>query len=327
MKKILVTGADGFIGSHLVEKLLKNKDYQVTALAQYNSFNNWGWLEQFYKKYSNLKIVTGDIRDKNLCEDISKNQDKVFNLAALIAIPYSKIAFESYLNTNIIGTFNILNAAKKNKVKKVIHLSTSEVYGTQKYLPIDENHPLDPKSPYAATKIAADAIAKSFFNSYDLKIIIARPFNTYGPRQSARAIIPTIISQILKKKHSIKLGNLEPLRDFTYVEDTCDALIKLSKSKINGEVVNIGCNKSISIKELFHLIKELMNSNIKLNIDTQRKRKKNFEVHHLKCNNKKLIKVTKFKPKHNLKLGLKKTIEWFRVKENIKFYKGEIYNI
>jgi NAD dependent epimerase/dehydratase len=326
MKKILVTGADGFIGSHLVEMLV-SKGHKVKALSQYNSLNNFGCLENINCK-KKIEIFTGDIRDSNYCEYISKDIDIIFHLAALIGIPYSYMAIENYIETNIKGTVNICYAAKKNNVSRLIHTSTSEVYGTAQYVPIDERHPLQPQSPYSATKIAADAMVMSFYNSFNLPITIARPFNTYGPRQSARAVIPTIITQIASGKKKIKLGDLSPTRDFNYVEDCCRGFIMLSESKKTiGEIINIGSNTEISIGEIFDLIKELMSSDATLSNDKQRKRPKNSEVFRLCCDNKKIKELVSYKPKINIRNGLKKTINWITKPENLKMYKSEIYNV
>ncbi|MDC0224630.1 GDP-mannose 4,6-dehydratase, partial [Deltaproteobacteria bacterium] len=244
--KALITGADGFIGSHLTEMLVA-KDYQIKALSQYNSFNNWGWLEDVNCK-DKIEILTGDIRDTHYCKQITKDVDIIFHLAALIAIPYSYVAPDSYVDTNIKGTLNICQAAKENGNIRVIHTSTSEVYGTAQYVPIDENHPLQPQSPYSATKIAADVMAISFYNAFELPLTIARPFNTYGPRQSARAVIPTIITQIANGAKEIKLGDITPTRDFSYVEDTCRGFIVLAEEdKTIGETINIGSNFEISV--------------------------------------------------------------------------------
>ena len=268
-KKVLVTGADGFIGSHLTEMLV-TQGYHVKALSQYNSFNNWGWLENINCK-KDIEIISGDIRDPHYCKNITNNIDIIFHLAALIAIPFSYNAPDSYLETNIKGTLNICQAAKENEISRLINTSTSEVYGTAKYVPIDEKHPLQPQSPYSASKISADAIAMSFYNSFDLPVTIARPFNTYGPRQSARAIIPTIITQIASGKKEIKLGDTSPTRDFNYVEDCCRAFIMLAESKKTiGETVNIGSNSEISISDTLKLIKELMSSNVSFINDEQR---------------------------------------------------------
>ncbi|MBT7555586.1 NAD-dependent epimerase/dehydratase family protein, partial [Candidatus Woesearchaeota archaeon] len=240
----LVTGADGFIGSHLTEMLISN-EYQVRALSQYNSFNNWGWLEEV-ENSDKLEVISGDIRDPHYCKLITKDVDVIFHLAALIAIPYSYIAPDSYVDTNIKGILNICQAARENGNIRVIHTSTSEVYGTAKYVPIDENHPMQPQSPYSATKIASDAMAMSFYNAFDLPVTIARPFNTYGPRQSARAVIPTIVTQIANGAKEIKLGDVTPTRDFNYVDDTCRGFIALAECDDSiGQTVNIGSNFEI----------------------------------------------------------------------------------
>ena len=326
MNKALVTGADGFIGSHLTEQLVK-KVYKVIALSQYNSFNNWGWLEEI-KKHKNLKIISGDIRDPQFCENITKGVDVVFHLAALIAIPFSYISVDHYVETNIKGTLNICYAVKKNNVKKMIHTSTSEVYGTAKYVPIDELHPLQPQSPYSATKIGADAMVMSLHKSIGLPVIIARPFNCYGPRQSARAIIPSIITQFLSKKKNIIIGNVKPTRDYTYVTDTCDAMIKLSKTKsIIGEIINIGSNKEISIGNIFNKIKKITSSKSHLKVDLKRVRPKKSEVLRLLCDNRKIKKLINYKPKINFDTGLNLTIQWFKKEKNKKLYKPNIYNI
>lgn len=326
MKKILVTGADGFIGSHLTE-ILSAKGYEVKALSQYNSFNNWGWLEQVNCK-NDIEILSGDIRDSNYCKTITKDVEIIFHLAALIAIPFSYIAPDSYIETNIKGTLNICHAAKENGISRLIHTSTSEVYGTAQYVPIDENHPLQPQSPYSASKIAADAMAMSFYNSFDLPVTIARPFNTYGPRQSARAVIPTIITQIASGKKEIKLGDPSPTRDFNYVEDCCRGFIMIAESdKTIGETINIGSNSEISISDTLVLIKELMSSDVTFRNDEQRNRPKNSEVFRLWCDNKKIKNLVGYKPQVNFKDGLKKTIDWITQPENLKMYKSEIYNV
>ena len=326
MKKILVTGADGFIGSHLTE-ILSAKGYEVKALSQYNSFNNWGWLEQVNCK-NDIEILSGDIRDSNYCKTITKDVEIIFHLAALIAIPFSYIAPDSYIETNIKGTLNICHAAKENGISRLIHTSTSEVYGTAQYVPIDENHPLQPQSPYSASKIAADAMAMSFYNSFDLPVTIARPFNTYGPRQSARAVIPTIITQIASGKKEIKLGDPSPTRDFNNVEDCCRGFIMLAESKKTiGETVNIGSNTEISIGDTFNLIKEIMSSDVILINDEQRKRPKKSEVFRLCCDNKKIKELVSYEPEVDIRNGLKKTIDWITKPENLKMYKSEIYNV
>ena len=326
MKVALITGADGFIGSHLTEMLVAKK-YKVKALSQYNSFNNWGWLDNVACK-NKIEILTGDIRDPHYCKDIVKDVDIIFHLAALIAIPYSYVAPDSYVDTNIKGTLNICQAAKENGNIRVIHTSTSEVYGTAQYVPIDEQHPLQPQSPYSATKIAADAMAMSFYNAFNLPVTIARPFNTYGPRQSARAIIPTIITQIANGANKIKFGDLSPTRDFNYVEDTCRGFIALAEEdKTIGETVNIGSNFEISIADTLNNIKELMNSNVIFTTDEQRIRPKNSEVFRLWCDNSKIEKLTGFRPKTDFREGLQKTIDWITQPDHLKAYKSEIYNV
>jgi NAD dependent epimerase/dehydratase len=325
-KKVLVTGADGFIGSHLVE-LLIFEGYQVRALSQYNSFNNWGWLENVNCK-DKIEVVTGDIRDPHFCKEITKDIDIIFHLAALIAIPYSYRAPDSYVDTNIKGTLNICQAAKENGNIRVIHTSTSEVYGTAQYVPIDEKHPMQAQSPYSASKIASDAMAMSFYNSFDLPISIARPFNTYGPRQSARAVIPTIITQIVNGAKEIKLGDTSPTRDFNYVEDTCRGLIAIAENNLTiGETINIGSNFEISVKDTLELIKKLMGSDVHFITDAQRMRPEKSEVVRLWCDNSKIKKLTGFSPKIDISGGLQKTIDWFTKPENLKKYKSDIYNV
>lgn len=325
MKKVLVTGADGFIGSHLTEMLLE-QGYQVKALSYYNSFNDWGWLNDV--KHPNLEVVTGDIRDPYFCKHISKDVDQIFHLAALIAIPYSYVAPDSYVDTNIKGTLNLCQAAKENGVKRVLITSTSEVYGTAQYVPIDEKHPKQPQSPYSATKIAADAIAMSFFNTFELPVVIVRPFNTYGPRQSARAIIPTIITQIANEKKEIKLGDLTPTRDFNFVKDTCKGFIELSKCDAAiGQEVNVCSNYEISMRDTLNMIARLMNSNVKFIEDEARIRPKNSEVFRLWGENSKVRSLTGFEPSYSLEEGLKETIAWFLDKENLKKYKADMYNV
>ncbi|WP_346693320.1 NAD-dependent 4,6-dehydratase LegB [Coprobacter fastidiosus] len=323
--KVLVTGADGFIGSHLTEMLLK-EGYNVKALSYYNSFNYWGWLDGI--KDSGLEIVTGDVRDPHFCKYITKDIDIIFHLAALIAIPYSYIAPDSYVDTNVKGTLNICQAAKENNVKKVLITSTSEVYGTAQYVPIDEKHPKQPQSPYSATKIGADAIAMSFYNAFKLPVIIARPFNTYGPRQSARAIIPTIITQIANGKEEIRLGDLTPTRDFNYVKDTCRGFIELSKCDAAiGQEVNIASNYEISMRDTLEMIAKLMNANVKFIEDKERLRPKNSEVFRLWGDNSKIKQLTGFIPQYDIERGLKETIAWFTDVENLKKYKSDIYNV
>jgi NAD dependent epimerase/dehydratase len=324
--KVLVTGAGGFIGSHLTEMLV-DKGYQVKALSQYNSFNNWGWLEDISCK-DQVEVLVGDIRDPNYCRHITKGVDIVFHLAALIAIPYSYTAPDSYVDTNIKGTLNICQAARENGNIRVIHTSTSEVYGTAQYVPIDEKHPLQPQSPYSATKIAADSMAISFYNSFELPVTIARPFNTYGPRQSARAVIPTIITQIANGAKKIKLGDTTPTRDFNYVDDTCRGFIALAECDDSiGETVNIGSNFEISIGNTLNIIKELMNSDVQFTTDKKRIRPSKSEVFRLWCDNKKIEKLTGFRPKVGIREGLQRTIDWTIQPNNLKLYKSKIYNV
>ena len=326
MKKILVTGADGFIGSHLTEELLR-KGYTVKALSQYNSFNNWGWLEDIPKN-KNLEVISGDVRDPHFCKEITKDIDVVFHLAALIAIPYSYVAPDSYVDTNVKGTLNICQAAKENNVSRVIHTSTSEVYGTAKYVPIDEKHPKQAQSPYSASKIGADAMAISFFNAFELPVTIARPFNTYGPRQSARAIIPTIISQIAAGKKQIKLGDLSPTRDFNFVKDTCRGFIALAENdQTIGKEINIASNFEISMKDILELIKKIMKSDVEFITDEQRLRPKNSEVFRLWGDNTLIKSLTDFDIEYPIEKGLEKTINWFTKPENLKKYKTDIYNV
>jgi NAD dependent epimerase/dehydratase len=326
MKKTLITGADGFIGSHLTEMLVA-KGYQVKALSQYNSFNNWGWIEEINCK-DKIEVLTGDIRDPHYCKYITKDIDIIFHLAALIAIPYSYVAPDSYVDTNIKGTLNICQAAKENGNIRVIHTSTSEVYGTAQYVPIDEKHPLQAQSPYSATKIAADAMAMSFYNAFELPVTIARPFNTYGPRQSARAVIPTIITQIANGVKEIKLGDLTPTRDFNYVEDTCRGFIAMAEEdKTIGETINIGSNFEISIADTLNIIKELMQSDVLFISDKQRIRPEKSEVFRLWCDNTKIKEITGFRPQFDIKQGLQKTIEWITEPAHLKTYKSEIYNV
>jgi NAD dependent epimerase/dehydratase len=323
---ILVTGADGFIGSHLTESLLE-KGLHVRALSQYNSFNNWGWLEDIPKN-NNLEIVSGDIRDPFFCKEITKNIDLVFHLAALISIPYSYIAPESYIETNVKGTLNICHAANENNVSRVIHTSTSEVYGTAMYVPIDENHPKQPQSPYSASKIGADAIALSFYNTFDLPITIARPFNTYGPRQSARAVIPSIIIQIASGKKKIELGDIRPTRDFNYVKDICSGFIAIAKSVDTiGKEVNIASNFEISIENTFNLLLGIMNSDAFIVNEKNRLRPINSEVQRLWGDNTLIKNLTDFIPNYSFEKGLEETVAWYTQPTVLKKYKPDIYNI
>ncbi|MCC6759301.1 MAG: SDR family oxidoreductase [Candidatus Omnitrophica bacterium] len=327
-KKILVTGADGFIGSHLVETLI-NKGCDVRAFVYYNSFNSLGWLDTLpSEKLKNLDIFSGDIRDPNGVDQAVKGCDVLFHLAALIAIPYSYQSPDSYVETNIRGTLNVLQAARTHGVQKVVTISTSEVYGTAQYVPIDEKHSLQAQSPYSATKIGADAISTSFYNAFNLPVVIARPFNTYGPRQSARAVIPTIISQIASGASEIQIGDTTPTRDLNYVLDTCKGMIELAEcDSAIGQVVNIGSHYEISVGEVLEKIKKIMNSNAVATVDQQRIRPPKSEVQRLWCDNSKIRSLTGFKPDHSLDDGLKLTVEWFMQPENSRKYKPEVYNV
>lgn len=325
-KKVLVTGADGFIGSHLTEMLVA-QGAQVRALCLYNSFNDWGWLENL-QCLDRIEVLTGDVRDPHFAKVATQDCHTVFHLAALIAIPYSYVAPDSYVQTNIIGTLNLLQAARDHQVSRFIHTSTSEVYGTARRVPIDETHPLQAQSPYSATKIGADALAYSFFSSFGLPVTIARPFNTYGPRQSARAVIPTIITQIAAGKTSIRLGSLHPTRDFNYVEDTCRGFVGLAESSAAiGETVNIGSNSEISVGDVAGLIKELMGSRINIETDDERKRPEASEVERLVCDNSRVRALTGYAPLVDIREGLSRTIAWFTQPANLKRYKAGIYNV
>jgi NAD dependent epimerase/dehydratase len=325
-KKILITGADGFIGSHLVDSIM-SLNGTVKALSQYNSFNSCGWLDKIDCN-KNIEILSGDIRDPHFCKKITKDVDIIFHLAALIAIPYSYQSPSSYLETNIQGTLNMCQAALENNCDRIVHTSTSEVYGTAKYIPIDEKHPLQAQSPYSASKIGADAMAMSFYYAYDLPLTIARPFNTYGPRQSARAIIPTIITQIAAGNKQIKVGDLSPTRDFTFVKDTCKGLTQIALSpKTIGETINIGSNYEILIKDLLQLIKKLMKSDVQFITEEKRLRPKKSEVLRLWCDNSKIKHLTNFEPDYSLEEGLLETINWFSEAKNLSQYKPNIYNV
>lgn len=325
-KKVLVTGADGFIGSHLVE-LLVAQGHEVTALAQYNSFNDWGWLEDI-DCLDDLRVVSGDIRDPHLCREIVKGQENVFHLAALIAIPYSYVAPDSYVDVNVRGTLNICQAARDLGVSRLIHTSTSEVYGTALYVPIDEKHPLQAQSPYSASKIGADAIAYSFHAAFDLPVSILRPFNTYGPRQSARAVIPTIITQIASGRHDISIGDPRPTRDFNYVEDTCRAFAMVAEcDEAVGKTLNAGSNQEISIAETFETIRRLMGSNARLIHDEARLRPAKSEVFRLWCDNSEIKQLTGFEPHYSIEDGLRETIRWFSDPAHLNKYKVGLYNV
>ncbi|MDE6078924.1 MAG: NAD-dependent 4,6-dehydratase LegB [Duncaniella sp.] len=324
-KLVLVTGADGFIGSHLTEALLRH-GYKVRALCQYNSFNSWGWLEGV--SHPRLEIVTGDVRDPNLCRRIAEGVDTIYHLAALIAIPYSYVAPDSYVDTNIKGTLNMCQAARDAGTRRIVVTSTSEVYGTARYVPIDEAHPRQPQSPYSATKIGADAIALSFYNAFNLPVVIARPFNTYGPRQSARAIIPTIISQIASGADEIKVGDLTPTRDFNFVADTAEGFIALGETPgIEGREINIATGTEVSMEETLHTIARLMGRDVRFVTDPQRLRPAGSEVFRLCGDNKLITSLTPWRPTHSLEEGLRATIDWFVKPENLARYKAGIYNV
>jgi NAD dependent epimerase/dehydratase len=296
-------------------------------LALYNSFNNWGWLEDS-KYLSQIEVVTGDVRDPFLCQEITKGIDTIFHLAALIAIPYSYVAPQSYVDTNVNGTVNICKAAMQNGVTRVIHTSTSEVYGTAQYVPINEKHPMQPQSPYSASKISSDMMAMSFYNSFQLPLTIARPFNTYGPRQSARAVIPTIITQLAQGQKEIKLGDINPTRDFNYVADTCRGFLALAESDATlGKTVNIGSNYEISIGDTFNLIKKIMNVDANILTDEARIRPDKSEVHRLWCDNTLIKKLTSYEPQVGIEKGLALTVEWFMNRDHLKKYKAHIYNV
>ncbi len=322
--KVLVTGADGFIGSHLTEMLL-DRGYEVRALSQYNSFNNWGWLEGICRP--GLEVVCGDVRDPNFCMELARGCEMIFHLAALIAIPYSYVAPDSYVDTNIKGTLNICQAARAAGVKRLIVTSTSEVYGTAIEVPISESHPKQPQSPYSATKIGADALALSFHNAFELPVVIARPFNTYGPRQSARAFIPTIISQIASGMTEIKCGDLRPTRDFNFVEDTCRGFIALAETPgIEGREINIASGTEISMGDTLRMIAELMGKEVNFVTDPARLRPEGSEVMRLCGDNRVITSLTPWRPQVSLREGLTRTIEWFTNPENLRRYKPEIYN-
>ncbi len=330
-KKIFITGGGGFIGSHLVERCVK-LGHKVKILSPYNIDNSWGWMDTFDKRVkNNIEVILGDVNDFNLIKKETKKIDIIFHLAALISIPYSYKSPKSYLDTNIIGTYNILEAARENNVELIVNTSTSEVYGSAQYVPIDEKHPLNAQSPYAATKIAADHLSLSYFKSFNLPVTVLRPFNTFGPRQSQRAAIPAIINQIIDGKKQIKLGNLSAARDFTYVADTVEGYIKLIGNKKSiGEVINLGTGYSFTIRETLKLICKILNTKVEVNLDQKRLRPKKSEVNQLLSNNKKAQKILKWRPslsgKTGFENGLKKTIEWStKNKKNIK--KIDIYNV
>lgn len=329
---VLITGADGFIGSHLTEALIR-QGFKVRAFVLYNSFGSWGWLDHCASDVKNkFEVFAGDIRDPHGVKEAMKGCDAVLHLAALIAIPYSYHSPDTYVDTNIKGTLNVLQAARELDVKKVIHTSTSEVYGTARFVPITEEHPLQGQSPYSATKIAADQLAYSFFASFGLPVVIVRPFNTYGPRQSARAVIPTIITQIARGQRQIKLGAVSPTRDFNYVVDTVAGFIAALKSdRASGEVINLGSNFEISIGDTAHAIAEAMDTSIEIITDGQRLRPEKSEVERLWASNIKARELIGWQPKYGSRVGflrgLVETIAWFREPANLSAYKADIYNL
>lgn len=325
-KKVLVTGADGFIGSHLVEALI-DEGAKVKAFVYYNSFNSWGWLDTLEEeKLKKIEIFAGDVRDNNCVRQAIRGMDMVFHLAALIAIPFSYYAPESYVQTNINGTLNVLQASKDFELERVFVTSTSEVYGTAQYVPIDEKHPFQGQSPYSATKIGADRMAEAFLRSYNLPVTIVRPFNTYGPRQSARAVIPTIITQLLTEKTEIKLGSILPTRDFNYVKDTAAGFVEIAKSdKTIGEEINIASQKEISVKDIFDEISRQINPRASIIVDDKRFRPEKSEVERLLGSNAKITSLTKWEPRYTLEMGLRETITWFKANSNK--YKSEVYNL
>ncbi len=328
MKNILVTGADGFIGSHLVEHLI-DTGYDVKAFCFYNSFNSWGWLENLEKeKLDKIEVFTGDIRDPNGVRTAMKDIDIVFHLAALIAIPFSYHSPDSYIDTNAKGTLNILQAARDLDIERVLVTSTSEVYGTAQYIPIDETHPRQPQSPYSASKISADCLAESFYRSFSLPVTIVRPFNTYGPRQSARAVIPTIITQLVNGFDEIELGDLKPTRDFVYVKDTVSGFLKIAESEdLIGEDCNIATQNEISIGDLANELIRQINPKAEIITKEERLRPEKSEVYRLYGSNEKIKKYSDWRPDYDLSKGLEETIAWFSNKDNLKHYKAGIYNV
>lgn len=327
-KRVLITGAEGFIGSHLAESLAA-EGCRVKAFVYYNSFGSWGWLDTFgHDKLKKIEIFQGDVRDPNGVRQAMKNTDIVFHLAALIGIPFSYHSPDSYIDTNIKGTLNVLQAAKDQKTERILITSTSEVYGTAKKVPIKEDHPLQGQSPYSASKIAADQLAESFFRSFDLPVTIVRPFNTYGPRQSARAVIPTIIIQLLNKKNLLKLGSLVPTRDFNYVKDVCGGFLAIARSDAAiGETINISSGTEISIGDLAKRLIKKIRPAARIDTDTKRVRPENSEVMRLLGSNEKIRRLTGWKPAYSLDDGLNDTISWFRDNDYLKRYKADLYNV
>lgn len=326
-KKVLVTGADGFIGSHLTDMLVRS-GAEVTALSQYNSFNFWGWLEDL-SCLPDIRVVTGDVRDANFCREITRGMEVVYHLAALIPIPYSYRAPDSFVDTNVKGTLNMCQAARDNGVSRLIPTSTSEVYGTAQYIPMDEKHPLSAQSPYSATKIGADAIAYSFWASFNLPVIIARPFNVYGPRQSARAVLPSIITQLASGMKRIELGAMDTTRDLTFVEDTCRGFLALADldEQHFGEIFHIGSNFQVSVRELFEKVSAILGVEAEVVTTEERLRPAKSEVLKLHCDNRKLQAASGFLPSVSIDEGLRLTCEWFRNPDNLRKYKGHLYNV
>lgn len=330
--KILVTGADGFIGSHLTETLVR-RGYVVKAFAFYNSFNSWGWLDHCADDVrGHFEVFTGDIRDPFGVTQAMKDCDSVLHLASLISIPYSYVSPSTYIETNVQGTLNILQAARDLNVRKVVHTSTSEVYGTAKFVPINEDHPLQGQSPYSASKIAADQLASAYYSSFNLPVVTVRPFNTFGPRQSARAVIPTIITQIASGEKELKLGAIKPTRDFSFVEDTVSGFLSVFESNTSfGEVFNLGSGFEISIEAVAHLIADSMGKKVRIASDSERFRPVNSEVERLLADNSKIGNLLGWKPTYvgpdGLRIGLNKTIDWFSKSENLRLYKSGIYNL
>lgn len=327
-KKVLVTGADGFIGSHLVEALMA-RGCSVRAFVFYNSFNSWGWLDTLpVEQQRRLDIFAGDIRDPNGVREATKGCDVVIHLAALIAIPFSYHSPDSYVDTNIKGTLNVLQAARQYAVERVLITSTSEVYGTAQYVPINEKHPYQGQSPYSATKIGADRLAESFYRSFETPVVIVRPFNTYGPRQSARAVIPTIITQLLSGESVLKLGSITPTRDFNYVKDTAQAFIALAESEgAVGEEINVATGTEHSIGDVARMLIEQLNPTVELVVENERLRPGNSEVFRLLGDSAKITKMTKWRPQYDLSSGLADTISWFKQPANLAKYKAWLYNV
>jgi len=325
-KKVLITGSEGFIGSHLTEKLVES-GIKVTALVQYNSFNNWGWLETIDKRVvREIEIYTGDVREYDNISKAVAGKDVVFHLAALIAIPYSYQSPAAYVRTNVEGTLNVLEACKVHGIQKVVHTSTSEVYGTAQYVPIDEKHPLQGQSPYSASKIGADKIAESYYRSFNVPVATIRPFNTYGPRQSARAVIPTIISQVLSGAGGIKLGALSPRRDLTYVKDTVNGFIRMAEVDASiGDVINVGSNSEISVGDLAGMIFRIIGREVEIECQEDRLRPEKSEVNRLWCNNGRARDILGWTPSYSLEKGLGETIDW--IKSNLGSFKTDIYNV